>query len=100
MVYLREKYFRSILFLIFINDLPNNIQSFVQIFADDCKLYNISSNKDIIQNDIEILQSWSGKWQLYFNFSKCKVINFGKNNPENKLLCHVSSKQKVYNKQM
>ena len=33
-----------VLFLIFINDLPNNIRSSVRLFADDCVLYrNIKS---------------------------------------------------------
>ena len=41
-----------ILFLIFINDLPDGIQSTCQIFADDTKLYNTTHNTNIIQNDL------------------------------------------------
>ena len=35
----------------------------------------------MIQEDINALQKWSHKWQLYFNCSKCKCLHFGINNP-------------------
>ena len=47
-----------ILFLIFINDLPDNIRSSVRLFADDCVLYrNIHSIQDcfILQEDLTSL---------------------------------------------
>ena len=34
-----------------------------------------------IQEDLIKLANWSNKWQLPFNETKCKVIYFGKNNP-------------------
>ena len=70
-----------ILFLIFINDLPDCVQSISTIFADDTKAYNTCDKSDILQEDIKALQEWSKKWQLFFNCSKCKCIHFGKNNP-------------------
>lgn len=30
---------RLVLFLIFVNDLPNNVDSSVKLFADDTKIY-------------------------------------------------------------
>ena len=47
-----------VLFLIFINDLPDNIRSSVRLFADDCVLYrNIKSPIDcqILQDDLNSL---------------------------------------------
>ena len=47
-----------VLFLIFINDLPDNIRSSVCLFADDCVLYrNIKSPIDcqILQDDLNSL---------------------------------------------
>ena len=47
-----------VLFLIFINDLPDNIRSSVCLFADDCVLYkNIHSLQDclILQEDLTSL---------------------------------------------
>ena len=69
-----------ILFIIYINDLPDIVTSKVKIFAHDTKLYNKDSNSDIIQQDLDALFVWSKLWQLCFNIDKCKTIHFGRNN--------------------
>ena len=71
-----------ILFLIFINDLPDCVESICLIFADDTKIYNQSGNHVLLQKDLDNLREWSERWQLYFNNSKCKCIYYGHNNPE------------------
>ena len=61
-------------FLIFINDLPDNIKSSVCLFADDCVLYrNIYSLQDclILQEDLDSLGRWETNWQMKFNVAKC-----------------------------
>ena len=63
-----------ILFLIFINDLPDNIKSSVRLFADVCVLYrNIHSLQDclILQEDLDSLGLWEANWQMKFNVAKC-----------------------------
>ena len=70
-----------ILFTIFINDLPDTIESTCKIFADDTKIFNKPTSSIKIQDDLLKLQSWSEKWQLGFNVSKCKVLHIGKQNP-------------------
>ena len=70
------------LFTIFINDLPDCVQSLVKIFADDTKMYNNSENAQVLQRDLDALQEWSNKWQLFFNTTKCKVIHVGKKNAQ------------------
>ena len=63
-----------VLFLIFINDLPENIRSSVRLFADDCVLYrNIESPTDcqILQDDLNSLAQWEADWQIKFNVAKC-----------------------------
>ena len=70
-----------ILFLIFINDLPECVNSICTIFADDTKNYNSSEKHDIMQSDVSALQEWSNLWQLFFNSAKCKCMYYGKNNP-------------------
>lgn len=66
-----------ILFVVFINDLPNCVDSDVYMFADDTKLYrSIETTDDIdtVQNDINNLFTWSEKWLLRFHPDKCKVL--------------------------
>ena len=67
-----------VLFTIFINDLPNLLQSTCKIFADDTKIYNDVDNSDVIQSDLYKMQEWTEVWNLYFNVSKCKVMHLGK----------------------
>ena len=71
-----------VLFTVFINDLPDNIESICKVFADDTKIYDSPKNNTIIQNDLCKLEEWSNIWQLYFNTTKCKVLHIGRNNPE------------------
>ena len=74
-----------ILFVVFINDLPDVVKSTVRIFADDTKLYGSATteqDRQLIQEDIDSLSDWSDKWLLKFNTSKCGVMHLGYNNPK------------------
>ena len=69
-----------VLFLTFINDLPDNIRSSVRLFASDCVLYmNIKSLTDcqILQDDLNSLAQWETDWQMKFNVAKCHSCNEG-----------------------
>ena len=71
------------LFLIFVNDLLDNIQSSGKLFADDAKLYRRIrdiEDKTILQQDLDKLHDWSNKWLLQFNEEKCKVMHVGRTN--------------------
>ena len=68
-----------LLFVIFINDLPDSIQEQTSsaLYADDTKLYrSISSQSDCenLQRDISNLNTWSHNSNMKFNASKCKVL--------------------------
>ena len=66
-----------ILFLIFINDLPDNLHSKARMFADDCIVYReIKSNKDqlTLQEDLDTLAAWEQKWGMDFHPQKCNVL--------------------------
>ena len=77
-----------LLFIIFINDLPDSIKSICKFFADDLKVIVKPSCNGQSSNDLEALESWQNTWKLFFNLSKCKVLHIGKGNPriEYKLL--------------
>ena len=73
-----------VLFLIFINDLPDNIRSSVRLFADDCVLYrNVKSPLDcqILQDDLNSLAKWEMDWQMKFNVSKCHSMRVTRLHP-------------------
>ena len=66
-----------LLFLLYVKDLPANLQSSVSLFADDALLYGIISNEDDcnrLQDDLLELERWQDRWQMKFNPSKCKII--------------------------
>ena len=72
-----------ILFLIYINNLDDSITSNVLKFADDTKLFrkvNTDGDKQHLQNDLDRLVKWSEKWQMLFNFGKCKCLHKGHGN--------------------
>jgi hypothetical protein len=72
-----------ILFVIFINDLPDVVSSTSKIFADDTKLFRairIIEDHDVLQQDLDNLVEWSNKWQLGFNETKCKSLHLGSSN--------------------
>ena len=71
-----------LLFVIFINDLPDEVKfGICKLFADDCKLYGVvNDSENKLQTDLSNLEKWSKKWQLPFNESKCKVMHFGLKN--------------------
>ena len=76
-----------ILFVIFINDMPDEVKfNMCKLFADDCKLYGVVEKNvaNTMQHDLDRLQEWSTRWQLPFNAKKCKAMHFGANNPHRK----------------
>ena len=67
-----------ILFLIYINDLPDKTRSKVRLFADDTAIYLAVSNLEdaqILQQDLDHLHLWELDWDMKFNPSKCVVIH-------------------------
>jgi hypothetical protein len=66
------------MFLCHINDLPDCVNSFVRLFADDCLLYRtIKKEEDhlTLQADLKHLEEWANKWGMRFNTKKCYVLS-------------------------
>ena len=62
-----------LLFLTFINDLPENTTSDVRLFADDCLLYrHIRNDEDAaaLHKNLTSLQQWEETWQMQFHPQK------------------------------
>ena len=69
-----------LLFIIYINDLSENINCNIKQYADDTKLYTtVKDNNDTFkfQRDLDTVAEWSNVWQLSFSFSKCKHMQVG-----------------------
>ena len=67
------------LFLLYINDLPETLDSTVRLFADDSLLYltiRSPADTETLQNDQRKLELWEEKWLMImeFNVDKCHVL--------------------------
>ena len=61
----------------------DDISSKVLKFADDTKVFRKVTNdtdKQSVQDDLDKLVKWLEKWQMLFNFGKCKCIHIGHGN--------------------
>ena len=67
----------TLLFLIYVNNITDNLSSPTRMFADDCTLFReIKCRDDCIelQNDLTTIYNWSQTWQIHLNTSKCKSL--------------------------
>ena len=77
-----------ILFLIFINDLPDNILSDLAIYADDTTIYSCVPKTDDrfdkiesaaeLEVDLRTVTEWGEKWLVSFNASKTKLLSINR----------------------
>ncbi len=69
-----------VLFLIFINDIPEAMTCTLILFADDTKLYTAANPAQVtnLQNNIIHACDWANTWQMIFNVKKCKHMHIGK----------------------
>jgi len=70
-----------VLFLIYINDLPDFCGEDHKIYlhADDAKLYSTITSKEdqlCLQRVINRIKKWCDKWLLKINISKCKTLSY------------------------
>ena len=58
-----------ILFLVFINDIVDVVESDIRIFADDTFIYRIMDqfSTEILNRDLEKISQWAWQWKLVFN---------------------------------
>jgi len=71
-----------LLFLLYVNDLPDQIKTNIRMFADDTKIWSqVSCLGDTVklQEDLDMLGEWSEQWLLNFNPQKCKLMHLRHN---------------------
>lgn len=73
-----------VLFVCYINDLPEAISSVIHMYADDTKIFRKVDevvDREELQRDLDRLGKWTADWQLRFNVSKCRIMHIGAGNP-------------------
>ena len=67
-------------FLIYINDLCDNLNSDVRLFADDTSLFSVIENEIIgaeeLNQDLEKVRLWAWQWKMQFNTDKIEEVIF------------------------
>ena len=60
-----------LLFLIYINDLPDGLKSNVKLFADNTSLFSVVENKEEsasdLTNELDVISKWTYNWKMSFN---------------------------------
>ena len=70
-----------VMFGLYVNDMVEGIDSYVNLFADDAKVMRkVRSEEDCrrLQEDLDRINEWSRVWKMDFNLGKCRVMEFGR----------------------
>ena len=69
-----------LLFIIYINDIVDNLESDILIFADDCSLlasgHDPAETAEQLNRDLNKISAWADLWKVKFNPGKTKDIIF------------------------
>ena len=67
----------QILFVIYINDMPDGLSSEIFLFGDGTKIFKEIKQKrdcDLLQNDLIFMELWTDIWLLRFHPQKCHAM--------------------------
>ena len=60
----------GLVFLIYINDLPNRLKCNAKLFAEDTSLFTIVKDKNestnVLNNDLPLISKWAYDWKMLF----------------------------------
>ena len=65
-----------LLFVLYINELPDHVDSEAYLFADDTKIFRIITGENyqnILQEDLRKMEDWSNNWLLNFHPEKYNI---------------------------
>ena len=83
-----------LLFILYVNDIPDLIETNIRMFADDTKIFLVIQSFDDhlkLQGDIDRLLQWSHIWLLRFNIAKCKLMRIGNSAPFSYSMLEIST---------
>ena len=69
-----------LLFLVYINDLPNELKSNAKLYTDYTSLFTIvkdmNENANILNNDLFLISksAYNCNWKMLFNLDPCKPV--------------------------
>ena len=70
------------LFIVYMIDIINDIESDILIFADDTSLFasghDPTETANILNRDLIKISNWASKWKVVFNSKKSKDLIFSK----------------------
>ena len=75
-----------VLFLAFINELPEVIKGLMKIFVDDIKFYYPIESPEtlkLLQDDVGRLETSAHIWKMLYNNKKCHHVRIGENSGTN-----------------
>ena len=71
-----------LLFLLYINDIADNVQSNVFLYADDTSVYDEVDDCDAcaerLKGDLETINSWAKTWAVTINPTETKSVTFSR----------------------
>ena len=79
-----------LLFLLYVNDLPDILTCKSLLYADDLKIWT-ASNPSGLQMDVDAVKRWSEDWDLPINNDKCTHVSFGGDSGSAFVLCDCNS---------
>jgi len=93
-----------LLFLIYINDLPElcasqDDSSKLYLYADDAKIFKVVSQKTDqldLQAIMNTVKTWSDKWLLRLNIDKCKTVSYYLKYPPLDTQYHIVDRNTIY----
>ena len=60
-----------LLFLVYINDLPDNLVGKAKLFADDTSMFStvfdVTRSSQILNQDVCTIKNWAYQWKMVFN---------------------------------
>ena len=65
------------LFLLYINDVVDNIQCNIRLFADDTSLFTVIENNGsikLLNEDLQRIAQWANDWCIILNPNKTKSL--------------------------